>query len=110
MPQQATDILSQVWAYLSQLDRGVVIMLVNGMVAGWIAGQILGGAGLLRNLVVGVIGAFVGGALVKFKLLNLPISVKNVTDMVPGGYGEQILISTIGAMIVILIARFLGRT
>jgi uncharacterized membrane protein YeaQ/YmgE (transglycosylase-associated protein family) len=107
MPQQATDILNQVWAYLSQLDRGLVIMLINGLVAGWIAGQILGGSGLLRNLVVGVIGAFVGGAMVKYGLLNLPASITNVTNSVP--YGTQILISTIGAMIVILIARFLGR-
>lgn len=107
MPQQATDILNQVWAYLSQLDRDLVIMLVNGMVAGWLAGQILGGGGLLRNLVVGVIGAFVGGALLKYKLLQLPVSVTSITDTVP--YGTQILISTIGAMLVILVARFLGR-
>ncbi len=108
MPQQATDILNQIWAYLSQLDRAVVIMLINGMVAGWLAGQILGGGGLLRNLIVGVIGAFVGGLLIKYKLLQLPVSVTAVTDAVP--YGTQILISTIGAMIVILIARFLGRS
>lgn len=108
MPQQATDILNQVWAYLSQLDRGLVIMLVNGLIAGWLAGQILGGGGLLRNLIVGVIGAFVGGAMVKYGLLNLPASITNVTNSVP--YGTQILISTIGAMIVILIARFLGRS
>jgi uncharacterized membrane protein YeaQ/YmgE (transglycosylase-associated protein family) len=108
MPQQANDILTQIWAYLSQIDRDILIMIVNGMIAGWLAGQILGGGGLLRNLVVGVIGAFVGGAMVKYKLLNLPVSVTQVTDAVP--YGTQILISTIGAMIVILIARFLGRS
>ena len=107
MPQQASDIMTQIWAYLSQLDRGVVIMLLNGLVAGWLAGQILGGSSLLRNLVVGVIGAFVGGAMVKYGLLNLPASITNVTSQVP--YGTQILVSTIGAMIVIVIARFLGR-
>jgi uncharacterized membrane protein YeaQ/YmgE (transglycosylase-associated protein family) len=108
MPQQANDILTQIWAYVSQLDRSVVIMIINGMVAGWLAGQILGGAGLLRNLVVGIIGAFVGGAMVNYKLLNLPVSITSITDTVP--YGTQILVSTIGAMIVILIARFLGRS
>ena len=108
MPQQASDILNQIWAYMSQLDRGVVIMLLNGLVAGWLAGQLLGGSSLLRNLVVGVIGAFVGGAMVKYGLLNLPAGITNVTNSVP--YGTQILVSTIGAIIVILIARFLGRS
>ncbi len=107
MPQQATDIFNVIWSYASQLDRGLVVMLINGLVAGWLAGQILGGGGLLRNLVVGVIGAFVGGAMVKYGLLNLPAGITNVTNTVP--YGTQILISTIGAMIVVLIARFLGR-
>lgn len=108
MPQQATDIINQIWAYLSQLDRAVVIMILNGMVAGWLAGQILGGGGLLRNLIVGVIGAFVGGALIRYGWLTLPVSVTNVTNAVP--YGTQILVSTIGAMLVILVARFLGRS
>lgn len=108
MPQQANDILTQIWTYVSQIDRDILIMIINGMIAGWLAGQILGGGGLLRNLVVGIIGAFVGGAMVKYKLLNLPVSITQVTDTVP--YGTQILISTIGAMIVILIARFLGRS
>ena len=84
-----------------------IIMALNGLVAGWLAGQLLGGGGLIRNIVVGIIGAFVGGALVQVGLLNLPASVTQVTNMVP--YGTQITISTIGAMIVILIARFLGR-
>lgn len=108
MPPQVNDILTLIWGYVSQLDRDLLIMLINGMVAGWLAGQILGGGGLLRNLVVGVIGAFVGGAMVKYGLLNLPVSITNVTNSVP--YGTQILISTIGAMIVIIIARFLGRS
>jgi uncharacterized membrane protein YeaQ/YmgE (transglycosylase-associated protein family) len=83
-----------------------IVMGINGMIAGWLAGSLLGGGGLLRNLVVGVIGAFVGGALVHNKLLVLPASITAVTDPIP--YATQILISTIGAAIVILVARFLG--
>jgi uncharacterized membrane protein YeaQ/YmgE (transglycosylase-associated protein family) len=108
MPQQVNDILTLVWGYVSQLDRAVLIMLLNGMIAGWLAGQILGGGGLLRNLVVGVIGAFVGGAMVKYGLLNLPASITAWDKTIP--YTSQIIVSTIGAMIVILIARFLGRS
>jgi uncharacterized membrane protein YeaQ/YmgE (transglycosylase-associated protein family) len=84
----------------------LIIMAVNGLIAGWLAGLLLGGGGLIRNLIVGIIGAFVGGALVRYQLLQLPAGLTNVTDMVP--YGTQILISTIGAAIVIVIARFLG--
>ena len=84
----------------------LIIMAVNGLIAGWLAGLLLGGGGLIRNLIVGIIGAFVGGALVRYELLQLPAGLTNVTNMMP--YGTQILISTIGAAIVIVIARFLG--
>jgi uncharacterized membrane protein YeaQ/YmgE (transglycosylase-associated protein family) len=83
-----------------------IVMAVNGLIAGWLAGLLVGGGGLIRNIIVGIIGAFVGGALVRYGLLPLPVSVTNVTAMVP--HGTQILISTIGAIIVVIIARFLG--
>jgi uncharacterized membrane protein YeaQ/YmgE (transglycosylase-associated protein family) len=81
-------------------------MAVNGLIAGWLAGLVFGGGGLIRNMIVGIIGAFVGGALVRYELLQLPASITNVTNAIP--YGTQILVSTIGAAIVIIIARFLG--
>jgi uncharacterized membrane protein YeaQ/YmgE (transglycosylase-associated protein family) len=84
----------------------LIIMAVNGLIAGWLAGLLFGGGGLIRNMIVGIIGAFVGGTLVRYELLRLPAAVTNVTDAVP--YGTQILISTIGAAIVIIVARFLG--
>jgi uncharacterized membrane protein YeaQ/YmgE (transglycosylase-associated protein family) len=85
----------------------IIIMALNGLIAGWLAGMLLGGGGLIRNLFVGLIGAFVGGALVSYKLLALPESVLKVTNVMP--YGEQILISTIGAIIVIILARIFVR-
>jgi uncharacterized membrane protein YeaQ/YmgE (transglycosylase-associated protein family) len=86
----------------------IIIMVLNGFIAGWLAGLLLGGGGLLRNLVVGLIGSFVGGTLVRFGLLKLPEGVLLYTSKVP--YGEQILISTIGAIIVVILARVLGRS
>ena len=53
----------------------IIIMVLNGLIAGWLAGLLLGGGGLIRNLVVGLIGSFVGGALVRFGLLKLPEAV-----------------------------------
>ncbi len=89
------------------LQNPWVIMLINGLIAGWLAGLLLGGGGLIRNLIVGVLGAIVGGALVQMGLLNLPASVTDVTSAVP--YGTQILVSTIGAILVVLIARIVAR-
>jgi len=84
----------------------LIVMVVNGLIAGWLAGLLFGGGGIIRNVVVGIIGSFVGGALIRYELLQLPASVTNVTGAIP--YGTQILISTIGAAIVIVVARFLG--
>lgn len=84
----------------------LIVMALTGLIAGWLAGSLLGGGGLLRNLLVGIIGSFVGGALVAYNLLPLPASVTSITNAVP--YGTQILVSTIGSIIVILIARILG--
>ncbi len=84
----------------------LVIMIINGLVAGWIAGLLLGGGGLLRNLVVGLIGGVVGGWLVN----NGYLPIKNYYDfdaLLPT-YGNQIAASTIGAILVVIVARFLG--
>lgn len=85
----------------------LIIMAINGIVAGWLASLLLGGGGLIRDLIVGVLGAFLGGAMVKAGLLNLPASITNVTNAIP--HGTQILVSTIGALLIILISRFIGK-
>src|SRR5262245_3738376 len=84
----------------------LIIMAVNGLIAGYIVGMLLGGGGLIRNLIVGIGGALIGGALVRYELLQLPSGLTNVTNNVP--YGTQIVMSTIGAAIVVVIARLLG--
>ncbi len=81
-----------------------IVMALNGLIAGWLAGSLLGGGGLIRNVVVGIIGAFVGGALVQHGLLKLPYDFNTIIPY----YGNQLVVSTIGAGIVILVARFLG--
>src|SRR5262249_39446813 len=52
---------------------GLIIFLLIGAVAGWIAGQIMsgGGFGLVGNIVVGVIGALIGGWV--FSLLGIAV-------------------------------------
>lgn len=89
-------------AYLRE-HPALVIMVLNGLVAGWLAGLLLGGGGLIRNLLVGIIGAIVGGWMVSQGFLTLPY---NFDTWIP--YGNQIAVSTIGALLVVIIARFLG--
>ena len=45
--------------------------LIIGIIAGWLAGQIMKGKGfgLIGNLIVGVVGAFIGGLV--FDALNI---------------------------------------
>jgi uncharacterized membrane protein YeaQ/YmgE (transglycosylase-associated protein family) len=87
---------------LGYLQNPWVVMAINGLIAGWLAGLLLGGGGLIRNLVVGIIGAFLAGVLMKAGLLTLPFSTK--FEM-----GDQILVSTVGAILVIIIARVIAR-
>jgi uncharacterized membrane protein YeaQ/YmgE (transglycosylase-associated protein family) len=79
-----------------------IIMAVNGLIAGWLAGLILGGGGLIRDMIVGIIGAFVGGALVRAGWLQVPIPFDSI-------WAHQILVSTIGAILVLILVRIIGR-
>ncbi len=79
-----------------------IVMAVTGIIAGWLAGLLLGGGGLIRNLIVGIIGAFIGGYLVQSGLLRLPFDL--------GVWGNQIAVSTVGALLVVLLARLIGRS
>jgi uncharacterized membrane protein YeaQ/YmgE (transglycosylase-associated protein family) len=81
--------------------ESLVVFLIIGVIAGWLAGQIMkgGGFGLVGDLVVGVIGAFIGGWLWGF--LHLP------------GIGPwwltAIISATIGACILLFILRLIKR-
>jgi len=49
---------------------GWISYIIIGAIAGWIAGKIVkgGGSGILMNIVIGVVGALVGGFLLSFVL------------------------------------------
>ncbi|MBF0678311.1 MAG: GlsB/YeaQ/YmgE family stress response membrane protein [Devosia sp.] len=78
----------------------LLIFLAIGLVAGWLAGLLLGGGGLIRNLIVGVIGSFVGGWLLSAVGVTLPIDNLLIS---------QIITATIGAIVVIALARIIAR-
>jgi uncharacterized membrane protein YeaQ/YmgE (transglycosylase-associated protein family) len=79
--------------------KSLIIFLAIGVVAGWLASKIVGGDGLVRYLITGVIGAFVGGYLFQALGINLGIGSPLVS---------QIVTSTAGAIVVVLLARLIG--
>ena len=78
----------------------LLIFLGIGLVAGWLASFVLGGGGLVRNLIVGVIGAFVGGWLLSLAGISLPVGNALVS---------QIITATLGAIVVLAVARLIAR-
>jgi uncharacterized membrane protein YeaQ/YmgE (transglycosylase-associated protein family) len=80
--------------------ESLLIMLVVGAIAGWLAGVIMSGAGfgLIGNIIVGVVGAFIGG----FVLGSLGIAIG-------GGLIASIINATIGAVILIFLLRLIRR-
>ena len=57
---------------------GVITWLVVGLIAGWLAGLMMkgGGYGILGDIIVGLIGSFLGGVIVSFFVEGRPVSGK----------------------------------
>ena len=70
---------------------GLIMFLVIGLAAGWLAGNIMrgGGLGVVGNLVVGVVGAFLGGFL--FSLLGLQ-AVGLIGSLITATVGAVVLL------------------
>jgi uncharacterized membrane protein YeaQ/YmgE (transglycosylase-associated protein family) len=76
-----------------------VWFILIGIVAGWLAGHIMkeGGFGILGDLIVGVIGALVGGFL--FGLFGITAV----------GLLGNLITATVGAMVLIALLRLIKR-
>ena len=74
--------------------------ILIGMAAGWLAGQFMqgGGFGVVGDILVGVVGAVVGGFL--FRQLGLSAG---------GGLIGTLIVATIGAVFLLFLVRVLKR-
>ena len=82
---------------------GLLSWIVVGLIAGWLAGKVMKGSGfgLLGDIIVGVVGALVGGWLSESVLgLGVGVSGFNLTS---------ILIAFLGAVVVLFVLRLLRR-
>jgi uncharacterized membrane protein YeaQ/YmgE (transglycosylase-associated protein family) len=79
---------------------GFVAWIIVGLVAGWLAGQLMkgGGYGVIVDIILGLLGGVVGGWL--FGLLGLSSG---------GGMIGSIIVAFIGAVILVGITRVLKR-
>ncbi len=80
--------------------ESIVVFLIVGAIAGWLAGLIVSGFGfgLIGNIVIGIIGAFIAGWL--FPYLGVSIG---------SGILAAIIHSTIGAVILLVLIRIVKQ-
>lgn len=80
--------------------ESLIVFLLIGGIAGWLAGLIVKGFGfgLVGNIVVGIVGAFIAGLL--FPRIGFGMG---------GGIVASIIHATIGAVILLLIIRLVKR-
>jgi uncharacterized membrane protein YeaQ/YmgE (transglycosylase-associated protein family) len=85
------------------MDLGsIVVFVLVGIVAGFLAGLVVmgRGRGWFWNLIIGILGALLGGWL--FNLLHIPLNLG-------AAIVNQIVIAFVGAVILLLIWRLLFR-
>jgi len=78
--------------------ESILVILVVGIIAGWLAGKIVRGTGfgLIGDLLVGIAGAFVAAWL--FPKLGIHLGT---------GIIEEIIYSALGAIILLLVVRLI---
>jgi uncharacterized membrane protein YeaQ/YmgE (transglycosylase-associated protein family) len=77
----------------------IVWFLLIGLAAGWLAGKLVKGRGfgLVENLIIGVIGALIGGFVVGAAGVDI------------GGLLGQLIAATVGAVILLFLLKLIRR-
>jgi uncharacterized membrane protein YeaQ/YmgE (transglycosylase-associated protein family) len=80
--------------------ESILVFLIVGAIAGWLAGLIVSGfgVGLVGNIVVGIVGAFIAGYL--FPALGVSLG---------SGIVAAIIHATIGAVILLVLIKVIKR-
>jgi len=81
---------------------GLLSWIVVGAIAGWLAGLFVKGAGfgLIGDIIVGAVGAVIGGFLAA-NLLNMPNAVNGINP-------TSIIVAFVGAVILIVLLRLVS--
>src|ERR1700691_382249 len=83
-----------------RIDMGFLTWIVVGLIAGWLAGQVMrgGGYGVLVDIILGILGGVVGGWV--FGMLGI---------WPAGGMIGSIIVAFVGAVILVWITRLLKK-
>ena len=81
---------------------GILAWIVVGLIAGWLASQVMrgGGYGLIGDIIVGIVGALIGGFLAA-TFLKMPNAVNGINI-------TSIVVAFVGAVILIALLRLLS--
>jgi len=75
-----------------------LIWIVIGLVSGWLASAVVGGGyGVIGDIVVGVVGAFLGGMIFRGLHIHAPF----------GGIAGTIFVAFIGAVVLLVVLRLI---
>jgi uncharacterized membrane protein YeaQ/YmgE (transglycosylase-associated protein family) len=78
----------------------ILIWAVIGLIAGWLASAVVGGGyGVLGDIVIGIVGAFIGGFIFRELGVGTPF----------GGLAGTIFVAFIGAIVLLLLLRLIHR-
>ncbi len=79
--------------------QSIIVWIVVGAIAGWLAGKVVrgGGFGLIGDIVVGIIGGFIAGYLFPYFHIDLG-----------SGFIAAVIDAFIGAVILLIILRLVG--
>ncbi|HML06781.1 MAG TPA: GlsB/YeaQ/YmgE family stress response membrane protein [Xanthobacteraceae bacterium] len=80
--------------------EGLLIILLVGLIAGWLAGQLVtsGGFGLVGDIAIGIVGALIG----TWSLTKLGIHIG-------GGLLSAVVVATVGAVLLLLAVGLVRR-
>lgn len=75
---------------------GLLYAILIGAVAGWLAGNLMkgGGFGLLINIILGIVGSFVGNWL--FGVLGVSLMNGVIGDILTGAIGAVVILFVAG--------------
>lgn len=81
---------------------GILSWLVVGLIAGFLASRVMrgGGSGLIGDIIVGIVGALIGGFLAA-TLLNIPNAVNGINL-------PSIIVAFVGAVILLWLLRMVS--
>ena len=79
---------------------GWIGYIILGALAGWIAGKLVkgGGSGILMNIVIGIVGALIGGFLLSFFL-----------DTAEGGWWFTLFTAILGSVILLWLVSLVQK-